>query len=65
MFDFDSLMTTIPIMGKGVLGIFIVIIVVVYAVFLLEFLFPPKEIKDYRAKKKILRKIKNTDNKNI
>lgn len=43
MSNFDNFLKTLPIMGKGILGIFIVIIVIVFAVFLLELLFPPKK----------------------
>lgn len=45
MFNFDAFMSSLLISGKGILGVFIVIIVIVFAVFLLEVLFPKKDKK--------------------
>lgn len=45
MFNLDSFMDSLLISGKGIAGIFIVILVIIIFVLLLEILFPQKDKK--------------------
>lgn len=45
MFNVDAFLSSLLISGKGLLGVFIVIIAIVFAVFLLEVIFPQKRKK--------------------
>lgn len=43
MFDFKALLSSFPIMGLGMLGIFIVIGVIMVVIFVLNRIFPEKK----------------------
>ena len=45
-FDLQALLDTLPVMAKGMAGVFIVTVVIILAVVLLNFLTKPRKKKD-------------------